>query len=117
MANSNRGTHLHITILEERPDSPDAAQLIAELPTLGFAPPTLAITRAGGNVELSWTDPAARLQQADAVTGPWSDVEPPATSPHLVSPSTAAKFFCTTASPVLSVSIAWRALTMSAGCA
>jgi len=54
-------------------------------------PLTVAIRVAGTNVEISWTG-AGTLQEADAVTGAWSD-SANANNPHVVPPTMAAKFY------------------------
>jgi hypothetical protein len=46
---------------------------------------------SGGNLILSW--PNGTLQSANAVTGPYNDVTPTATSPYLVQMSAAQKFY------------------------
>lgn len=52
--------------------------------------PQLAISAAGGNITLTW--PIGTLQQADDVTGTYTDVVS-ATSPYTVSASATKKFF------------------------
>lgn len=52
-------------------------------------PPTLSIARQGNDIILTFT---GTLQQADSVTGPYTDV-PGATSPHRVTIAPGAKFY------------------------
>ncbi len=68
----------------------EAHWLVGKYGTLTPTPPTLSISPpTGGNVTLTWS--AGVLQQADAVTGPYTDVLS-ATSPATV-PATGAKFY------------------------
>jgi hypothetical protein len=53
-------------------------------------PSTLAISRSGGVIILTWT--SGVLQQADSVFGPWSDVAG-AASPYSTTPSGQRRFF------------------------
>ncbi len=53
------------------------------------APSEIAIRHASGQVTLTWT--SGSLQQADAVTGTWTDVA--ATSPYTVDAAASAKFY------------------------
>ncbi len=72
-----------------------AAQLMGELPQLGFPSFKLTITGAGGpaGYVLTWDRADAVLEEAPSVTGPWTPVTPAAVSPHPVLPEGAAKFY------------------------
>ena len=54
-----------------------------------YLPPTLTVQMNEGLMQISW--PRGTLQEADEVTGPYSDVS--GTSPFTVNPSVAKKFF------------------------
>lgn len=54
------------------------------------APPSLTLSRTAQGVVITWT--AGDLQQADAVTGPWTPVAG-ATSPWTLTPTGAGRFF------------------------
>lgn len=70
----------------------DAALSFALNRTLGGAAPKFApVTRQGNNLTISWTG-TGKLQQADSVTGPWTDA-PAQTNPQTVSTAAGAKFF------------------------
>ena len=66
-----------------------AAELTVELPMLGLPAPVLAFSKTN----LVWTAAGAVLQQATAVTGPWTDIVPLATSPYPVVPAPSSRFF------------------------
>jgi fibronectin type 3 domain-containing protein len=55
-------------------------------------PLKLSIVLDGAGVVVSWDVPGAVLQQADEVTGPWTDV-PGASSPYRVQPTAPQKFY------------------------
>ncbi len=61
---------------------------------VSFASPAVRLdfTKAGNQLQLSWPVGGV-LQSADVVTGPYNDVSPAPTSPHLVTPSPGNKFF------------------------
>ncbi|MGH7967789.1 MAG: LamG-like jellyroll fold domain-containing protein, partial [Limisphaerales bacterium] len=52
---------------------------------------TLALERSGAQLQLSW--PSGALQSADQAAGPYTDITPAPTSPYLVTPSLAQKFY------------------------
>jgi hypothetical protein len=52
--------------------------------------PTMSAQFSGGQLQLTW--PRGNLQQADNVTGPYTDV-PNATSPYTITPTGLRKFF------------------------
>jgi hypothetical protein len=59
--------------------------------------PPLSIVRSNNNVVVSWAPPSsgtAKLQSADSITGPWTDVSG-ATSPYSSPIGSAPKFFRT----------------------
>jgi hypothetical protein len=58
------------------------------------APPPLTLAPAGGGQwQLIWNAPGFELQNAPHAAGPWSDIVPPATSPHVISPTNAAGYY------------------------
>ena len=57
-------------------------QSFADLPPLGSA--NLRITASGPTVQILWDQ--GILQQAGTLTGPWTDVGAPVTSPHTTTP-------------------------------
>ena len=57
-------------------------QSFADLPPLGSA--NLRITTSGSTVQIIWD--LGTLQQAGTLTGPWTDVGAPVTSPHTTTP-------------------------------
>ena len=69
-----------------------AAQLFLDLPVLGFPSPVLAATRNAGGATLLWSG-SELLQHAPDVTGPWTDVPLPASSPFPVSATNTMRFF------------------------
>ncbi len=69
-----------------------AAQLFLDLPVLGFPAPVLAATRDVGGATLRWSG-SELLQHAPDVTGPWTDVPLPASSPYPVPATNAMRFF------------------------
>ena len=58
--------------------------------TVALPPGPLSIGWSGSQLEIRWTN--GTLQQAEFITGPWSDVSGNPTSPYLVTPS-GAKFY------------------------
>lgn len=57
---------------------------------VGGQTPSLAITRSGAEVEVTWS--AGALEAAPAVSGPW-DAVPGATSPYRTAPTGGALFY------------------------
>jgi len=68
--------------------------MAATAPGVGFPavvpPAVLSIQKSGGNVDVSWTS-TGMLQQAPAITGPWTDVTN--VSPQSVPATNSAQFF------------------------
>ncbi|HWD90832.1 MAG TPA: hypothetical protein VG938_00655 [Verrucomicrobiae bacterium] len=59
----------------------------------GISAPQLDVTLLGGSVSITWTAQAPyKLQSADNLNGPWSDV-PSASSPYMTNPTQSAKFY------------------------
>jgi len=58
----------------------------------GYSRPTASLTiqRSGDQLQIRW--PGDRLEQADSVTGPWSDIAG-ASSPYGVAPTAAMTFY------------------------
>jgi hypothetical protein len=57
-------------------------------------PPELWLEAAGGGQwQLRWESPEFVLQTATNVAGPWTEVIPPAQSPHLIAPTNPAAFY------------------------
>ncbi len=71
------------------PSAGAGAGVIYQIKSLVNPPPVLTARRVGGQLELGWD--RGTLQQADAVSGPWSEVSD-AFSPHL-SPAAGLKKF------------------------
>jgi hypothetical protein len=69
-----------------------AAQLFLDLPVLGFPAPVLTATRAAGGATLTWSG-SELLQHAPDVTGPWTDVPLPASSPYAVTATNVMRYF------------------------
>jgi hypothetical protein len=65
---------------------------ITSLPAFLTLNPGLQAFSGGGVITLVWGDPSAVLEQAPAITGPWSAV-PGATSPFVISASGRAAFY------------------------
>ena len=55
--------------------------------------PRISISASGNQFQITWT--GGVLQEATALTGPWSDVNGNPTSPYLVTPTGAGKFYRT----------------------
>jgi hypothetical protein len=70
-----------------------AAQLVAELPEVGFAGPVLSVSRTAGEVVLQWTRADAILQEAPTAMGPWDNVQPPPASPLRLAPDGPGRYF------------------------
>jgi hypothetical protein len=70
-----------------------AAQLIGEVPMLGFAPLRLTVSPAVNGFYLNWDQPDAVLEQSATVNGTYSPVGSQASSPFLVTPGPGMKFF------------------------
>jgi hypothetical protein len=66
------------------------AQVQAHFSAASTSEIRLSVSRSGGGVLISW--PSGTLQQADAVTGPFTDVSN-ATSPYTVPAGTSVKFY------------------------
>lgn len=73
-------------------DSFEISRLLVEVVSAAPAPEALNIASSGGNVTLTWTNPAFTLQAAPNVTGTYTNVTG-ATSPYTVPASGAARFF------------------------
>jgi Immunoglobulin I-set domain len=81
------------------------AQITAVFPSILLEPPELScppvqVTRmANGQVQVSWAPGGTCvLQQADEITGPWSNVSNPS-NPYLITPTAGSKKFYKLASP------------------
>jgi len=72
--------------------SPNTGVGPAESPREGGGPLTLNISRAGGDVILTWDNASAALEAADNITGPWTQVSG-ATSGYRVTAASARKFY------------------------
>jgi len=70
-----------------------AAQLTGEVPWLINTAPVLLLTPVSAGFDLSWEQPDATLEEAPAVTGPWTPVSPPATSPFSIPFGAAERYF------------------------
>ena len=68
------------------------AQLVAIVPGI-YGPPELSMARTNDTVVLSWSNPAARLQYADELSGAWQDVTPPPTNTFLFITDQPARFY------------------------
>ena len=75
------------------------SRLLVTLAALSFAltaaaqsPPAIQIRTVGGEIETSWTDASAVLEQSDSVAGPWARVTG-AVSPHHFPPPGRPQFF------------------------
>jgi len=65
---------------------------VSELQTIPLCAPTpVAIAPGSGDVSVTWTGTAFRLQGAEQITGPWYDLG--ATSPTTVPATSSARFF------------------------
>lgn len=73
-------------------DSFEISRLRVEVVSAAPAPEALNIAASGGNVTLTWANPAFTLQAAPNVTGTYTNVTG-ATSPYTVPASGAARFF------------------------
>lgn len=73
-------------------DSFEISRLLVEVVSAAPAPEPLNISATGGNVTLTWSNPAFTLQAAPNATGTYTNV-PGATSPYSVTASGAARFF------------------------
>jgi hypothetical protein len=72
--------------------SPNTAVGPAESPREGGGPATLSISRAAGDVILTWDNPSAVLESADEITGSWAPVTG-ATSGYRVAAGGARRFY------------------------
>ena len=82
-----------VEIHQHRSDSSDvsfAFSLTAQ-PTPTLPPQPVFLSSLGGQLALAWGATGFVLEQADQVTGPWSQAA--TTSPYLMSPTGAQKFF------------------------
>jgi hypothetical protein len=70
-----------------------AAQLTGEVPWLINTAPVLLLTPVPAGFDLTWDQPDATLEEAPAVTGPWTPVSPPAASPFSIPFGAAERYF------------------------
>lgn len=73
-------------------DSFEISRLLVQVVSAAPAPEPLNISATGGNVTLTWSNPAFTLQAAPNATGTYTNV-PGAASPYTVTASGAARFF------------------------
>src|SRR5262245_21528340 len=59
--------------------------------TLRSQAQTVSVARQGTDVKIEWIG-SGRLQSAPLISGPWTDL-PPAASPYVLQPLSAAQFF------------------------
>lgn len=73
-------------------DTFEISRLLVEVVSAAPAPEPLNISATGGNVTLTWTNPAFKLQADTSVTGAYTNVAG-ATSPYTIPASGSAQFF------------------------
>jgi hypothetical protein len=78
--------------LETTADNFTISRLRVEVVSAAPTPEPLLVSGSGGNVTLTWSNPAFTLQAAPEVTGTYTNV-PGASSPYVVPASEARKFF------------------------
>ncbi len=91
VVNLTLGSHT-LAVVGEDASAKRATNTVA-ITVVAPEPPTLRLVTTGGQPQLEWTAPGFELFHAPYVTGPWTNVVPPASSPYLITTTNSEEYF------------------------